>query len=31
MMDNLPSHSHEGNTPFITIPLTQGYEAIVDP
>src|SRR5215469_8639660 len=31
MMDALPPHAHEGNTPFITISLTQGYKAIVDP
>lgn len=30
-MDALSPRAHEGNTPFITIPLTQGYKAIVDP
>jgi len=27
---SLPSNSHQGNAPFITIPLTQGYKTIVD-
>ena len=30
MMDPLPPHTLEGSTPFTTIPLTQGYQAIVD-
>jgi hypothetical protein len=30
-MDTVPLLAPEGNTPFVTIPLTQGYEAIVDP
>ena len=29
-MDSLPPYSHEGNAPFITIPLTQGFKTIVD-
>lgn len=29
-MDSLPPYTREGNAPFITIPLTQGYKAIVD-
>jgi HNH endonuclease/AP2 domain-containing protein len=30
MMCSLLPYSHEGNAPFITIPLTQGYKTIVD-
>ncbi len=29
-MTTVPHPAREGNTPFITVPLTQGYKAIVD-
>ncbi len=31
IVNTVPHHAHEGNTPFVTIPMNLGYSAIVDP